>query len=165
MIPLGTTTLVDRASCIVEGRVTNLSSRWTDDRSAIVTEVVIEAADILLGDTNRVTFRYEGGVVGELEQRVSDMPRLTDGQQVLVFLRAPTREETQRDRPDAPQSCRYTLLGAAQGVYRIEGGRAMKDGFTVVGDSTSVDRDIDLALLKTRVRERLRATKRMGGGR
>jgi len=61
MVSLATTTLVDRASCIVEGQVTSLTSRWTDDHSAIVTEVVIEATDVLLGDTNRVTFRCKGG--------------------------------------------------------------------------------------------------------
>ena len=165
MIPLGTTTLVDRASCIIEGRVTNLTSRWTDDRSAIVTEVVIDAADLILGDTNCVTFLYEGGVVGGLEQRVSDMPTLTNGQQVLVFLRAPIPEEAQRDRSDALRGYRYALLGAAQGLYRIEGGRAIKEGFTVVGDSTGIDRNIEVKALKARIRERLGATQRKGGGR
>jgi hypothetical protein len=63
MEPLATTTLVDRAECIVEGQVTNVTSRWTDDHSTIVTEVTVDVTDILLGDTNRVTFLCEGGVV------------------------------------------------------------------------------------------------------
>ena len=165
MVSLTTTTLVDRASCIVEGRVTNLSSRWTDDRSAIVTEVVIDATDVLLGDTNRVTFLYEGGVVGDLEQRVSDMPRLTNGQQVLAFLRARTSEEARRDHTVAARGAGYTLVGAAQGLHRIGGGRAIKDGFTVVGDPAAVDRNVDVTVLKARIRERLDASRREGGAR
>ena len=165
MIPLGTTTLVDHASCIVEGRVTNLSCRWTDDHSAIVTEVVIEATDVLLGETNRVSFFRPGGVVGELEQRVSDMPKLTNGQQVLVFLRAPTPQEAQRDNPGAIRGRRYTLVGAAQGLYRIEGTRANKDGFAIVGNPAVIDRNLDVTELKTRIRERLATLRREGGAR
>ena len=164
MVPLGTTTLVDRASCIVEGRVTNLLSRWTDDHSAIVTEVVVEVTDVLLGDTNRVTFLYGGGVVDGLSQRVSDMPTLTNGQQVLVFLRPPVPEEARRDRPDAGRGPRYGLLGASQGLYRIEGARAKKEGFTVVGDSSIIDRNVDVTEIKGRIRERLDASGRKRGG-
>jgi hypothetical protein len=163
MISLATTTLVDRASCIVEGKVSNVASRWTDDRSAIITEVAVEATDLLLGDTNSVTFSYEGGVVDEQGQRVSDMPILINGQQVLVFLRAATPQEAGRDRPETLRGHPYTLLGAAQGLHRIEGGRAIKDGFTAVGDSTVIDRNIDATVLKTRIRERLSATQRKGG--
>ena len=162
MIPLATTSLVDHASCIIEGQVTNLSSRWTDDRSAIVTEAVVVTTDVLLGNTNCVTFLYKGGVVGDLEQQVSDMPRLTNGQQVLVFLRPQTPDEAKRDRADAQREPRYTLLGAAQGLYRIEGGRAKKDGFAVVGDSAVIDRNVDVTVLKARIRERLGASRRGG---
>lgn len=162
MIPLATTSLVDHASCIIEGQVTNLSSRWTDDRSIIVTEVEIVTTDVLLGSTNCVTFLYKGGVVGDMEQQVSDMPRLTNGQQVLVFLRVQTPDEARRDRTDAQRGHRYTLLGAAQGLYRIEGGRAKKDGFAVVSDSALIDRNVDVTVLKARVRERLRASRREG---
>jgi hypothetical protein len=164
MVSFSTTDLVDRASCIVEGRVTSVTSRWTDDHSAIVTEVVVDAADVLLGDTNHVTFMYEGGVVDGLAQRVSDMPSLTNGQQVLVFLRAPTAREAQRDRSDAVRDRRYTLLAAAQGLHRIEGGRAIKGGFTAMGDSTVIDRDIDVTVLKTRIRDHLVATQGKAGG-
>ena len=163
MIPLTTTTLVDRASCIVEGCVTNVSSRWTDDRSAIVTEVTVEVTDLLLGDTNRVTFLYKGGVVGEVEQRVSDMPGLTNGQHVLVFLRALTPEEAGRDRAVAGRKARHTLVGAAQGLYRIEAGRAIKDGFKILGDAAVIDYDVDPAAIKARIRARLGASGRDRG--
>jgi hypothetical protein len=164
MIPLGTTTLVDRASCIVEGRVTSLSSRWTDDRSAIVTEVTIQATDALLGSTNLLTFLYKGGVVGDLEQRVSDMPVVTNGQRLLVFLRALTPEEARLGRTDTLRGRRYTLVGAAQGLYRIQNSRAIKHGFAVVGDSKVIDRNVDVAVLKARIRERLVTSRREGAG-
>lgn len=164
MVSLATSTLVDGAACIVEGRIAELSSRWTDDRSGIVTEVVVDAREVLLGDTNRIAFFYPGGGVGELEQRVSDMPALTQGQEILVFLRAPIREEAQRDPSAGLRGVRYTLMGAAQGVYRIEEGRAIKEGFTVVDDSAVIDRRLDARALKALVRDRLAETGRMGNG-
>ncbi len=165
MIPLATTALVDRASCIVEGRVTRTESRWTDDHSAIVTEVEVEATEVLLGPTNRVTFLLKGGVVGDLEQRVSDTPAVTNGQHILVFLRERKPEEAQRDRPGAARDRLYMLVGAAQGLHQIEGGRAVKKGFTIVGDPKLIDRDVELGLLKTRIRERLGVSGRTGGRR
>ena len=96
MVPLATTTLVDRAACIVDGQIVNMASRWTDDHSAIVTEVTVDVDEILLGDTNRVVFSYPGGVVGNLEQRVSDMPRLKSGQRILVFLREESLKEPKK---------------------------------------------------------------------
>jgi len=165
MIPLATTTLVDHASCIVEGQVTDVSSRWTDDHSAIVSEVTVQATDVLLGNTNLVTFLYKGGVVGDLEQRVSDTPKVANGQHILVFLRLLATEEARLGRTDALRGRRYTLAGAAQGFYRIEGGRAEKDGFAVVGDSAVIDRNVDVTVLKARIRERLSASQREESGR
>ncbi len=164
MVPLATTTIVDRADCIVEGCVTSSTSRWTDDHSAIVTEVEIDATDVFLGGTNRVTFLYEGGRVGDLEQRVSDMPTLNRGQRILVFLREKTPHESKRDLSGGQRGRGYALLGAAQGLYRIEAGRAIKDGFEVVGDASAIERNVDAAVLKERVRQRLR-TSRHGGPR
>lgn len=162
MEPLSTPALVDGAACIVEGRVAGLSSRWTDDGSAIVTEVALDVTDVLLGETNRVTFLYDGGEVGALGQRVSDMPSLKKGQQVFVFLHALTPRESGRERRAAHQVCRYSLVGAAQGVYRIEGTRAVKDGFSVVGDASEVERNIDVKALKDKVRQRLVEMRRSG---
>ncbi len=163
MISLATTALVDHASCIVEGRVANVSSRWTEDRSAIVTEVVIDATDVLLGETNRVSFFYKGGVVGDLEMQVSDTPKVTAGQQVLVFLRRLAPEEAGLGATDA-HGLLYTLVGKAQGYYRIEGGRAIKDGFDVVGESNAIDSNLEIAVLKARIQERLAVLRNERGG-
>jgi len=163
MEPLATTTLVDRAECIVEGQVTNVTSRWTDDHSIIVTEVTVAVTDILLGDTNRVTFLCEGGVVNGLGLRVSDMPTLTKGQHVLVFLRTQTPTEAKRDQVIGDRSRFFALQGAAQGLYRIENGRAKKDGFTVLGDPKDIDRDVTCTILKERILNRLRTPRTIGG--
>lgn len=162
MEPLATTTLVDRAECIVEGQVTNVTSRWTDDHSRIVTEVTLDVTDILLGDTNRVTFLYEGGVVNGLGLRVSDMPMMTKGQHVLVFLRSQTPTEAKRDQIIGDRSRSFALQSAAQGLYRIENGRAKKDGFTVLGDPQDIDRDVPYTILKERIQNRLRTPRTIG---
>jgi len=163
MVPLATTTLVDRASCIVEGRVTGKAAHWTEDRSGIVTEVTLDVTDALLGDTNRVTFLYQGGRVDGLEQRVSDMPAVTNGQQVIVLLRQPAPSEERRRRLGAASESLPVLVGSAQGLWRIGGGRAVKDRFTVAGDSRVIDRDVDAGVLKDFIRRRLSATRRTGG--
>lgn len=182
MLPLSTSTLVDFSSCIVEGQVTGLSSRWTADGSSIVTEVTVEVTDALLGETNRVTFLYEGGVVGDIGQRVSDMPAVATNQQVLVFLREMTGREKARDASSktAPGK-RYMLSGSAQGFCRIEKGRAIKGGFTVLetpatraatvagnglpvvaDDSSAVEHNVDLTELKTRIRQRIKEKRQSG---
>lgn len=182
MLPLSTSTLVDLSSCVVEGRVTGLSSRWTADGSSIVTEVTVEVTDALLGETNCVTFLYEGGVVGDVGQRVSDMPTVTTNQQILVFLREMTGREKARDvSSSAVPGKRYMLSGSAQGFCRIEGGRAIKGGFTVLGasaaraataagnggpvvaeDSSVVEHNVDLTELKTRIRQRIKERHQSG---
>ena len=163
MVPFATTTLVDRATCIVEGRVTAVTSHWTDDRSGIFTEVEVAVTDDLLGNTNRVTFVYQGGAVNGVGQRVSDMPEVTAGPQVLVFLRKPLPEEAKRLSKGRAPADRHVLVGAAQGVCRISGGRAVKSGFTVAGDDSEVDRNAGAEELKSRIRQRLRDTRRKGG--
>jgi len=163
MVPLATTTLVDRASCIVEGRVTGVASHWTDDRSGIVTAVEVEVTDALLGETNRVTFVYQGGGVDGIEQRVSDMPAVKSGQQLLVFLRKPFPVEAFRHPKGRLRKEGFVLVGSAQGLCRITGEKAAKSGFTVVGDAAQVDRSIDVGALKSVIRQRLKETQRTGG--
>ena len=163
MVPLATTTLVDRASCIVEGRVSGMTSHWTEDGSGIVTEVTLDVTDALLGETNRVTFLYQGGSVDGIAQRVSDMPAVTNGQQVLVFLRQPKASAERRRRLGAARETRLVLVGSAQGLWRIAGGRAVKDGFTVAGDDGAIERNMDAGMLKDKVRQRLSKRSRPGG--
>ncbi len=163
MVPLATTTLVDRASCIVEGRVSEVNAHWTEDRSGIVTEVTLDVTEALLGATNRVTFLYQGGTVDGIMQHVSDMPVVTNGQQVLVFLRQPKASAERRRRLGLARETRPVLVGSAQGLWRIGGGRAVKDGFTVTGDESVIERDVDTGTLKNRVRQRLSKMNRSGG--
>lgn len=155
MIPWAATSLVDRAECIVEGHVASLTSRWTDDHATIITEVVLDATDVLLGNTNRVTFLCEGGVVGDLGLRVSDMPVLVKGEQVLVFLRSQTPQEAARDPTVRADRRCLALLGDGQGLYRIAVGQAVRDGFTTVGDTPNSDGAMDVVALKSLIRARL----------
>lgn len=163
MVPVATTTMVDRASCIVEGRVAEVASLWTEDRSGIVTEVTLDVTDAFLGNTNRVTFLYQGGCVDGIEQRVSDMPTVALGQQILVCLRQPKASAERRRRLGAARETKPVLVGSAQGLWRIGGGRAVKEGFSLVGDDRGVDRDVDAAALKSRIRQRVSTTRRTGG--
>lgn len=162
MVPLATTTLVDRAECIVEGHIVHVASRWTDDHTLIISEVELDVTDALLGATNRVTFLYEGGTVDGLKLQVSDMPVFSAGQRILVFLRPPMPREVARERSQRNRGLQ-TLVGAAQGAYRIEGDRAVKDGFSVTAGSLDVDRNADVGELKARILERVREKKMKGG--
>ncbi len=164
MLPLATTTLVDKAACIIEGRVVKMDSRWSDDGAVIITEATIEVLDHLLGNSQRVVFTYEGGIVGDLEMQVSDMPTLVQGEHILVFLRPRYPGEAGMDETKTGTEPSYALVGAAQGIYRIQDTWATKSGFTVLDDSEVLDRRVEVKRLKDMIRERLSATQRLGGG-
>jgi hypothetical protein len=162
MAPLSTRKLIDMSNCILEGRVQELTSRWTEDGTAVVTDVRLEPRLVLLGGPAPETFLIEGGRVDDVEQWVSDMPVLQTGERILVFLRPVSDEERKRDNGKDPKAG-HTPAGGAQGVYHLRKGRALKGGFSVIGDHREVERSLDLKALRERIRLRLEETGRTGG--
>ncbi len=99
--------LTQSSEVIVRATVTRTEARYTKDHRRIVTDVDFAVADVWKGEPGK-TLRIvqPGGVVGNLGQRVSGMPKFTLGEEVVLFL-----EQT------GPV---FQVTGLSQGKYRVE---------------------------------------------
>jgi hypothetical protein len=81
---------VARSDLIVQGTIVEQHSHWTEDRRTIVTDVTLRVGDALLGSAKvgeTITFRIEGGEVGEIGIRVEHQPLFRKDLEVLLLLR------------------------------------------------------------------------------
>jgi hypothetical protein len=98
--------LIDGSDAIARVRVDAVQSRWTDDGARIVTEVKLVVLDgWKQASSESLTLVLPGGVVGKVGQRVEGTPRLSPGEELVVFLEA---------RGD-----RFVLTGFSQGVFDV----------------------------------------------
>lgn len=107
--------IVNAASFIAHGRVVDVRSETTLDRSRIVTFVTISVEQPLKGRPGpSMTFRVPGGEIGRYRRVVVGAPRFDRGDEVVVFLAS--------NGPSIPH-----VFGLSQGLYRISraSGRAM----------------------------------------
>jgi hypothetical protein len=73
---------------IVHGTVVSTSSRWTENQSLIVTDVVIEVSDTLKGNTTgRIVVTQPGGRVGKLRVDVAGATAFRPGEETVLFLK------------------------------------------------------------------------------
>lgn len=111
--------LARTSDAVVRGKVVETQSRWTADRSRIVTDVTIEVAETLKGAPGRtVTIVQPGGRVGDIGQKVAGLASFEKGEEVVVFL------EKRGDE-------RFVVNGLAQGKYRVERTSDGKAAFAV----------------------------------
>jgi hypothetical protein len=79
--------LSEASDAVVVGRTLRTESFWNDDRSSILTRVVIGVDESLAGMAGaEQELIVPGGQVGEYLQEVSDMPFFSEGEEVVVFL-------------------------------------------------------------------------------
>jgi len=87
--PLDLPSLAQQASDVVVGRVESQSARWTQDHSAIFTEVTVRVSQSVKGISkagDAIVLRREGGEVGGLGMLVTGAARFTVGEEVVLFL-------------------------------------------------------------------------------
>jgi hypothetical protein len=95
MVPTSLDEVVKHSDVVVDGKVTRVESRWADDGDRIVTDVVIEIADVEKGRLNkgsRVYLQVPGGQVGSIVTYAHLFPRFKEGEEVMVFLKADQRK-------------------------------------------------------------------------
>jgi hypothetical protein len=133
VVPLRLSDMVTQSDLIVRGQVVRLESSWTPDRSTIQTDVTLQVLDVVVSRVNvqeEVTFRVEGGRIGEQEVRTSVDPVFKEGDEGIFFLHF---------GPDEPRS---TLVGRSQGYLPIDNGTVSVDGETKsVAELMSLIRD------------------------
>jgi hypothetical protein len=123
VVPVALPELIAQSDVIVRGQITGLESSWTSDRSTIQTDVTLQVVELVvtrvgLVEQNEITFRVEGGKIGEQEVRTSIDPIFEEGDEGIFFLNFGTDGE------------RLTLVGRSQGYLRIENGQVSVEGET-----------------------------------
>lgn len=107
-VHMSTKQLIAEADALVQGRVVELSSFWTDSGRLIVTDVTIAVEETLLGEAPAtVTVRTFGGEVGEMKVEAHGFPRFERGERVLVYLTTNPDDGTVR------------VLGYQEGQFRV----------------------------------------------
>ena len=89
MIPVPLDQLTNEAGAILSGRVTEISSAWTDDGYTIVTDVQLRVTESWRGNMqpgDLVSVQVQGGIVGDIGIRVEHQPTFRPGENVVVFL-------------------------------------------------------------------------------
>ncbi len=81
--------LTQRSDQVLRCRVTATQSRWTDDRTTIVTDVTLAAGEAWKGDApagGAVALTVRGGEVGDVGIVSEHAPRFERGEDVVLFL-------------------------------------------------------------------------------
>ena len=86
-------TLSRGADIILTGKVDKTESGWNSSRTRIYTKVTLEVDEYLKGAKNAPSLEitYPGGEVGDVGELYSHMPRFTEKEEVLVFLKKSKR--------------------------------------------------------------------------
>ena len=81
--------LSEGADIILTGKVVRQNSDWNNDRTRIYTNVVIKTEEYLKGDYAEKTIALStlGGEVGEVGELYSHMPRFSNDEEVLLFVK------------------------------------------------------------------------------
>lgn len=89
MYPLSIKQLSADSNMIIIGEVVETKSMWDTDRALIFTRATIKPLQVITGKTERgvIEVEYPGGRVAEMGMGVSDQPRLTPSERVLLFLK------------------------------------------------------------------------------
>lgn len=102
--------LVASSDAVVQGKVLQVQSFWNAEGTVIVTEAMIQVADVVAGDAPAiVTVRTFGGEVQGFNVKAEGFPTFSEGQNVLLFL-----------GKAADASLRVT--GFQQGFYNVQRG-------------------------------------------
>ena len=152
-----------QSDVVVMGRVMNVTSHWSQDGKRIMSTANIWVDEVVRGTGRHgsekvVTVEYEGGEIGDVGYRVSDAVILNAGENIVVFLQASAgasgSRRIQSESYGAGSGMPYTVMGRAQGVYKIsDDGIARKEGFTVASRRDAVVNNIPAVDLLRMIRE------------
>ena len=86
--------LTEKSDVILTGKVVKQKSSWNANKTRIYTEATLQVDEYLKGNNkgNSVIVTYPGGEVGSVGELYSHMPRFSNDEDVLVFLKKDERE-------------------------------------------------------------------------
>ncbi len=146
MTGLSTEELTRSSEAVVVGGVEDVESHWNQDGTSIFTTASVVVEEVVRGSViqQMVTVEYEGGEIGEIGLKVSDVAPLERGEKVLLFLKSG------KSKIDGSV---YHIVGKAQGKYLIgEDGIARKRGFALGNRKDVVESETPLGRLIEKIR-------------
>ena len=113
--------LSEGADIILTGKVVEQNSSWNKDKTRIYTNVVVQAEEYLKGDYSEksIALTTLGGEVDEVGELYSHMPRFSNEEEVLLFIK--------KDKKDM----KYKVFNGEDGkltLYRDKNGEMVTSG-------------------------------------
>lgn len=144
MVEMSLEDLGNNSEAAIVGRVESAESLWSNDGETIITSALVSVARVLKGSDpgKLVTVEYDGGEVNGLGLLVSDMPKVSKGEDVVLFLKAKYSGAAGSEGAGIGKYT-YEIVGKVQGKYTIgPNGTATKNGV-----------DIPIAELESKIRK------------
>lgn len=115
--------LINKAGHICYGQVVDLKSEWDENMTSISTIVRLSVFERLKGSaaSGSLSFKVEGGVVGEIGQKNSNSPLFWPNERVIVFI--------------DPQ---YRLVDEFQGKFQVRDGVVVERGLLLSAFLTEI---------------------------
>jgi len=119
MIEMPLAEMVRAADLVVHGRVTEIKSRWGDEkRSVIWTDHVVRIEEVLHGKApgDTVVVTQQGGALDGVVLQVGSNPDLRAGDEVVLML---ARADHLKGMARGDARPKFTIVGVAQGTYYV----------------------------------------------
>ena len=143
---ISTEDLTKASDVVIEGEVIDSKADWSNDGKTIFTKAIISESMILKGRITQteIIVEYDGGVIGDIGLKVSDVTPLIKGEKVILFLKAG------KSKKDGSV---FNIVGKGQGKYTIGSDNiARKGGFSIISGEELIDDNIHVDFLVDKIR-------------
>lgn len=144
---LSTEELTRASDIVIEGEVKDVKSHWSRNGKTIITRAIVINTTVIKGSAgqSQVIVEYDGGEIGDIGLKVSDVAPLKKNERVVLFLQS---GESKRDGKV------FNIVGKGQGKYTIgNDGIARKGGFSIIQGEELVDNNIPVDKLIDKIRK------------
>ena len=149
MMGLSTEELTRASAVVISGEVEEVESHWSSDGKSIFTSASVTVKSVIRGklDQKKIVVEHEGGEIGNIGMRVSDVSPLKKGEKLILFLESGKSKKGERNGDI------HNIVGCAQGKYAIgDDGTARKSGFCIVKGSEVIDNNISVDALIDKIK-------------
>ena len=149
MVGLSTEELTKASEVVIRGEVEDVEPHWSMDGKTIFTSASISVKDVIKGKISqkKIVVEYEGGEIGDIGVRVSDVSPLIKGEKIILFLKS---GDSKRDKQNEKS---HNIVGSAQGKYTIgDDGIARKSGFSIIKGKEVIDNNISVDALIDKIK-------------
>lgn len=149
MVGLSTEELTKASEVVLRGEVEEVEPHWSENKKTIFTSASIVISEVIKGklEQKKIMVEYEGGEIGDIGVRVSDVSPLKKGEKVILFLKSGKSKKGERN------GSVHNIVGRSQGKYTIGAdGIARKSGFSIIKGQEVIDNDISADALIDKIK-------------